>query len=126
MSVSVNFRRPKMKSGSRGGGGLGQIAGAALGFALGGPAGAGLGMQLGGALGNQMNPAQASSVQQGPGGVATDSPQAMQRREAHKTAQQDLGTLENGLRSLSQLPPELQQEYAKPLMGAYMMAKKGA
>lgn len=95
------------------------LGGAGIGAAYGGPAGAATGGSLGGMVGGI-----ASNQSQQPGGVSDSADQnAMQRR---MMAQQDdnLKTLRDAVTALPQLPPEMRQEYARPVMTAYMAEAK--
>jgi hypothetical protein len=110
-----NVYMPKRQQSGQG---LGLI-GMGVGAAFGGPAGAAAGQSLGSTIGGMAN----SNQPQQPMQVATNDQNAMQRRMA---ANQDdhLQALRDAYTSLPQLPPDAQQEYARPIMTAYVAEAK--
>lgn len=112
--ISIPQRKPNNQLGQ-----LLTIGGMAAGAALGGPAGAATGGSLGGMIGGL----QAQNQSAGPAQVGRQNDSAMQRRMLAN--QEDrLQALREATLALPQLPPEMRQEYAKPLLTAYTAEAK--
>lgn len=125
--MGVGVMMPQKKQGGSPLGAIGTVGGAVAGgiLGMGNPVGiaggAALGSQLGGTVGGV---AQGLQPQQGAGPGAVQGGSAMERRKAEL----DMKPLEQIRDSIDALQksgdPNLQQQYAKPLMQAEAMAKK--
>jgi hypothetical protein len=126
--TKTEYTAGKDSTGSKVLGVLGAIGGGLAGLA-GGPAGvitgASAGASLGGTVGGMVDPAKAATQSGGEqvGGVEPVDQSAMARRLG-KSQQDRLAVLRQSEAALAQLPKELREEYAAPIVAATMQEEK--
>jgi len=126
--TKTEYTAGKDSTGSKVLGVLGAIGGGIAGLA-GGPAGvitgASAGASLGGTVGGMVDPAKAATQSGGEqvGGVEPVDQSAMARRLG-KSQQDRLAVLRQSEAALAQLPKELREEYAAPIVAATMQEEK--
>jgi hypothetical protein len=127
--TKTEYTAGKDSTGSKVLGVLGAVGGGIVGGIAGGPAGAiagaSAGSSLGGTLGGMVDPAKAATQSGGEqvGGVESADQNAMERRLG-KSQQDRLAVLRQSEAALAQLPKELREEYAAPIVAATMQEEK--
>lgn len=106
----------------------GGIAGGVVGGIGGGPAGAiggaTAGAGLGGMIGGAVDPAKPGEVEQPKSFGSVDQPDSAMGRRLAQAKEDRLVTLKKAEAALAQLPKELQEQYASPIVSATMAEEK--
>lgn len=106
-----------------GGAVVGGIAGGIAGGPMGAMGGASTGASLGSTIGGVVDPARPGEVIQKET-ITTDQPDNAMNRRLAQSKEDRLVTLRNAEAALGQLPKELQQQYASPIVSATMAEEK--
>jgi hypothetical protein len=107
---------------------IGGIAGGVVGGIYGGPggamAGASAGSSLGGTVGGMIDPGEAAKEGSTPQAQAVDVEENAMQRRLGEAKQNRLAILRNAESALAQLPQQLREEYAGPIIQATMAEEK--
>jgi uncharacterized protein YcfJ len=107
---------------------IGGIAGGVVGGIYGGPggamAGASAGSSLGGTVGGMIDPGEAAKEGSTPQAQAVDVEENAMQRRLGEAKQNRLVVLRNAESALAQLPQQLREEYAGPIIQATMAEEK--
>ena len=107
---------------------IGGIAGGVVGGIYGGPggamAGASAGSSLGGTIGGMIDPGEAAKEGSTPQAQAVDVEENAMQRRLGEAKQNRLVVLRNAESALAQLPQQLREEYAGPIIQATMAEEK--
>ena len=107
---------------------IGGIAGGVIGGVAGGPAGAiggaAGGSSVGGTIGGMIDPGEAAKESSTPQAQAVDVEENAMQRRLGEAKQNRLAILRNAESALAQLPQQLREEYAGPIIQATMAEEK--
>jgi uncharacterized protein YcfJ len=108
---------------------IGGIAGGVVGGIYGGGpagamAGASAGSSLGGTIGGMIDPGEAAKESSTPQAQAVDVEENAMQRRLGEAKQNRLAVLRNAESALAQLPQQLREEYAGPIIQATMAEEK--
>jgi hypothetical protein len=107
---------------------IGGIAGGVIGGIGGGPGGAiggaAAGSSLGGTVGGMIDPGEAAKESSTPQAQAVDVEENAMQRRLGEAKQNRLAILRNAESALAQLPQQLREEYAGPIIQATMAEEK--
>jgi hypothetical protein len=107
---------------------IGGIAGGVVGGIYGGPggamAGASAGSSLGGTVGGMIDPGEAAKEGSTPQAQALEVEENAMQRRLGEAKQNRLAILRNAESALAQLPQQLREEYAGPIIQATMAEEK--